>query len=110
MVSIKHKTINGRKYLYAEHSFRLPNGKIKKISKLIQNKGEEKNKGIKDYFLKKQIESYQDYALETYKPNSILNEEQIKKLEQIKVEYKEIIRSFIRCIVGQAGRIIVRPF
>ncbi len=96
MVSIKYKTINGKKYLYAEHSFRLPNGKIKKISKLIQNKEEEKNKEIKDYFLKKQIGSYQDYALETYKPNSILNEEQIKKLEQIKVEYKEIIKSFTK--------------
>jgi len=96
MVSVKYKNINGRKYLYAEHSFRLPNGKIKKISKLIQNKEEEKNKEIKDYFLKKQIESYQDYALETYKPNSILNEEQIKKLEQIKVEYKEIIKSFTK--------------
>jgi Fic family protein len=96
MVSVKHKTINGRKYLYAEHSFRLPNGKIKKISKLIKNKEEEKNKEIKDYFLKKQIESYQDYALETYKQDSILNEEQIKKLEQIKVEYKEIIKSFTK--------------
>ena len=96
MVSVKYKTINGKKYLYAEHSFRLPNGKIKKISKLIQNKGEEKNKEIKDYFLKKQIKSYQDYALETYKPNNILNEEQIKKLEQIKIEYKEIIKSFTK--------------
>ncbi len=96
MVSVKHKTINGKKYLYAEHSFRLPNGKIKKISKLIQNKEEEKNKDIKDYFLKKQIESYQNYALETYKPNNILNEEQIKKLEQIKVEYREIMKSFTK--------------
>jgi Fic family protein len=96
MVSVKYKTINGKKYLYAEHSFRLPNGKIKKISKLIQNKEEEKNKEIKDYFLKKQIESYQVYALETYKLDSILNEEQIKKLEQIKIEYKEIMKSFTK--------------
>ena len=96
MVSVKYKTINGKKYLYAEHSFRLPNGKIKKISKLIQNKEEEKNKEIKDYFLKKQIESYQDYALKTYKPNNLLNEEQIKKLEQIRVEYKEIMKSFTK--------------
>jgi len=96
MVSVKYKTINGKKYLYAEHSFRLPNGKIKKISKLIKNKGEEKNKEVKDYFLKKQIEFYQDYALEIYKPNRILNEEQIKKLEQIKVEYKEIMKSFTK--------------
>ena len=96
MVSVIYKTINGKKYLYAEYSFRLPDGRIKKISKLIKNKGEEKNSGAKDYFLKKQIESYQNYALETYKHNCIFDEEQIKKLEQIKVEYKEIMKSFTK--------------
>ena len=96
MVSVIYKTINGKKYLYAEHSFRLPDGRIKKTSKLIKNKGEEKNKETKDYFLKKQIESYQNYALETYKLNSILDEEQIKNLEKIKVEYKNIMKSFTK--------------
>jgi len=96
MVSTKYKTINGKKYLYAEHSFRLPNGKIKKISKLMQ-KGDDKNdKEIKDYFLKKQIEAYQNYALKKYKLDSIFTEEQIKKLEQIKVEYKKIMKSFTK--------------
>jgi len=94
MVSTKYKTINGKKYLYAEHSFRLPNGKIKKISKLMQKGNDKNNKEIKDYFLKKQIKAYQNYALEKYKPDSIFTEEQIKKLEQIKVEYKKIMKSF----------------
>lgn len=96
MVSIKYKTINGRKYIYAEHSFRLPNGKIKKLSKLIKNKEEKNKKEVRDYFLKKQIESYQASAIKTYKKNSVLTEDQIKKLEQIKVEYKEIIKSFTK--------------
>ena len=96
MVSTKLKNINGKKYLYAEHSFRLPNGKIKKISKLIKKQGDKENKEVKGYFLKKQIEAHQKYALETYKEDSIFTKEQIKKLESIKIEYKEIIKSFTK--------------
>jgi len=96
MVSIDYKTINGKKYLYAEYSFRLPNGKIKKISKLIKEKKDKNNREIKDYFLRKEIESYQKYALENYKTDVIFNEEQIKKLEQIKAEYKKIMKSFTK--------------
>ena len=44
MTSVTYKTINGKRYLYAEHSFRLPNGKIKKISNLNDNE-------IKNIFL-----------------------------------------------------------
>ena len=96
MVSVKLKTINGRKYLYAEHSFRLPDGKIKKISKLIQREEDKNNKEVKNYFLKKQIEFYQDYALKAYKADSILTKEQIKELESIKIEYRKIIKSFTK--------------
>jgi len=96
MVSTKFKNINGKKYLYAEHSFRLPNGKIKKISKLIQKQEDKDNKEVKEYFLKKKVESHQKYALETYKKDFIFTEEQIKKLESIKVEYKEIIKQFTK--------------
>jgi len=92
MVSVTYKTINGKKYLYAEYSFRLPNGKIKKISKLIQKKENKEDKVVKDYFLKKKVEAYQKYALENYKKDIIFSEEQIKKLEQMKVEYREIMR------------------
>jgi Fic family protein len=96
MVSIKHKVINGRKYIYAEHSFRLPNGKIKKTSKLVQKKEDINNKEIKNYFLKKQIEAYQNYVLEKYKPDRIFTKEQLKKLESIRVEYNKIIKSFTK--------------
>lgn len=96
MVSVKYKTINGKKYLYAESSFRLPDGKIKKISKMIQKEEDKNSKESRDYFLKKQIEAYQDYALKAYKIDSILTKEQIKKLESIKVEYRKIIKSFTK--------------
>lgn len=96
MVNIRYKTINGKKYLYAEHSFRLPDGKIKKISKLIKKEEEKDNKDIKDYFLKKQAESFYNYSLKKYKTDSIFTKEQIKKLESIKIEYREIIKSFTK--------------
>src|SRR3989338_5640671 len=96
MVSVKYKAINGKKYLYAESSFRLPDGKIKKISKLIQGEEDKNSKETKDYFLKKQVEAHQDYALKTYRIDSIFTEEQIKKLESINVEYRKIIKSFTK--------------
>lgn len=96
MVSLKYKTINGKKYLYAEHSFRLPDGTIKKSSKLIKEEKDKESREIKDYFLKKQIKAYQNYALKKYKLDSIFTEEQIKKLESMKVEYKEIIKKFTK--------------
>ena len=96
MVSVKYKAINGKKYLYAESSFRLPDGKIKKISKLIQGEEDKNSKETKDYFLKKQVEAHQDYALKTYKIDRILTKDQIQKLESIKVEYRKIIKSFTK--------------
>jgi Fic family protein len=96
MVSTKYKVINGKKYLYAEYSFRLPNGTVKKISKHLVDIKEKDSKELKDFFLKKQIESYEQYALSRLKTDSIFSEEQIKKLEQIRVEYKKIIKSFTK--------------
>ena len=96
MVSTKYKNINGKKYLYAEHSFRLPDGKIKKTSKLIKKPEDKNNKEIKEYFLKKQIEAHQKYALENYKKDSIFTEDRLKKLESIKIEYKEILKKFTK--------------
>jgi len=96
MVSIKYKNINGKRYLYAEYSFRLPDGEIKKISKLIKKEEDASSEEIKKYFLEKQTESYQKYAIKNYKKTSIFDEEQIKKLERIKTEYKWIIKSFTK--------------
>ncbi|MCK5625106.1 Fic family protein [Candidatus Pacearchaeota archaeon] len=96
MVSTKIKNINGKKYLYAEHSFRLPNGKIKKISKLIKNQKDKDNKNIKEYFLRKQIEAHQKYAFKNYKKDSIFTKDQLNKLESIKIEYKEILKNFTK--------------
>ncbi|MBI4448358.1 hypothetical protein HY643_05245, partial [Candidatus Woesearchaeota archaeon] len=93
MVSIKTKKIKNKSYLYAEYSFRLPDGKIKKISKLIKQKEDKESKEVKGYFFKKEIENYQICALKKYKPDSILTEEKIKKLESIRLEYKSLLKT-----------------
>lgn len=96
MVMIKHKTINGKTYLYAEYSFRLPDGKVKKISKLIKEERDKEKKEVKGYFLKKEIEAYQRYAFKKYKANTVLTKEKIEKIESIKVEYKSLLKSLTK--------------
>lgn len=96
MSSIKEKTIKGKKYLYAEYSFRLPDGKIKKISKLIKNKEDFNNKEIKDYFLKKEVEANQYVIVKKYKADSVLTEGKLRKIEENKIKYKHIINSLTK--------------
>ena len=93
MVSIKEKLLSGKNYLYAEYSFRLPNGKIKKISKLIKSKEKAQTKEIKEYFLKKEVEAYQQFAIKYYNQDDVLTKQKIEKIEEFKVEYKQIIKS-----------------
>ena len=96
MVAIKTKNIKGKKYLYAEYSFRLPDSKIKKISKLIKTKEDIKKKEIKDYFLKKEIEAYQKYALKKYNADHVLTRKDIEDLESIRVEYKTLVKNLTK--------------
>lgn len=92
MVHFAKKKIKGNKYLYAEHSFRLPNKKIKKISKRVY----EEDENIKFYLYEKEIEEYQKFNLDKYKPNTILTEDKIKKFEEIKIKYKKIINKLTK--------------
>jgi len=93
MANLRKKTISGKEYLYAEYSFRLPDGKIKKISKLIKNKEDLLNKEVRDYFFKKEIEANQNYALLKYKTDAALTKEKISKVELFKGEYKQLIKN-----------------
>lgn len=96
MVSVRKKKIKGRSYLYADYSFRLPDSSIKKISKLVKSKEEAFSKKIKEYFLKKEVEAYENYALNTYKPGSVITKEKIKKIEAFKAEYRQIMKNLTR--------------
>ncbi len=92
MVSYREKIIKGNKYYYAEHSFRLPNKKIKKISKLVKSKKDKVN----SFFIEKEIEEYQKYAINKFKANIVLTEEKIKNLESIRVKYKHILNKLTK--------------
>lgn len=92
MSSIKTKNINGNEYLYAEYSFRLPGGKIKKLSKLIKEESEAGSRKVMDYFIRKEIEASQKFALSKYTTDSVFTKEKIEKLEKIRIEYKHIMR------------------
>lgn len=96
MVSTRTKTISGKRYLYADYSFRLPDGKIKKISKLIKSKEDSNSRQIRDYFLKKEAEAYQTYAAKRYKSDSVLTIDKIKKIETFKAEYRQIIKNLTK--------------
>jgi Fic family protein len=92
MVHFSKKNIKGNEYLYAEHSFRLPDQKIKKISKRVYNQ----NNNIKFFLYEKEIEEYQKFNLNKYKFDRILTETKIKKFEEIKIKYKKIINNLTK--------------
>jgi Fic family protein len=96
MVSTKIKKIKGKNYIYAEYSFRLPDGRIKKLSKLIKKEEDKNTKDIKEYFLKKEAESYKEYAVSNYKPDSIFTEELFENTEMIRVEYKKLVNNLTK--------------
>ena len=85
MVSVRQKKIKGRKYLYAEYSFRLADGNVKKLSKLISTEEEGQKKSTREYFLRKEVEAYQSSATE--------RKEKIQKIEAMKAEYRQLIRN-----------------
>lgn len=96
MVSIKNKRRGNKSYLYAEHSFRLPNSKVVKLSKLVKNREESKSPSVKQYFIEKEALSYSAFALQNYKTDPVLTKEQMYKLEMMRVEYKNILRKLSR--------------
>ena len=94
MYSIRKKKINKKEYNYIETSFRLPDGKVKKLSKFIREPEKPYGDDVSQYFLKKEIESYQNYALSRYKIDTIFNEDVLKKAEEIRVKYRHLKRYF----------------
>lgn len=99
MTYIKEKLINGRRYPYLTKSIRLPDGQVKSIQKLIRDKNhsiDELERKHLRYFIKKEGEFRTDYALRTYKTDPILNKTQIKRIEEIKVQYQYTLKNFLR--------------
>lgn len=96
MVFISSKTIKGKKRHYLEKSIRLPNGKIKKFSIYLKDYNPKKAyQEIGNY--KKRLDSKISeemigFASKYYKKSNIFNEELLKRLEEIKLGYKEITK------------------
>lgn len=97
MVFITKRTINGKEKTYLEHSIKLPDGTVKKISKYLLNyKNEDVKKLAKQYssYFKEKGERIRiNFAVRNYDKNTIFTEEQIRKIEYIKLKYKELIRN-----------------
>jgi len=100
MVYIREKVLKGKKRYYLEHSFRLPNGKIKKISKYIQDYKKKDEKSIIEkytIFMKnKENTVLAKFASVNYKTDSILTKTEIEKLEYMKQGYKNIIKKLTK--------------
>ncbi len=93
---IRSRIINGKRRDYLESSIRLINGKIKKYSLYLKNYRLSKNDlGHYNILLKNKItEELLNFASKYYKKDYIFDENLVKKLEEIKLSYKEIIKKF----------------
>lgn len=92
MVAIKKKKIKGKIYRYASKSLRLPNGKIVTIEKILKKDESPESNEVNEFLLKKEVQIFTKYAIESYKTGSVFTQEQISKIEEMKVGYKRIIR------------------
>lgn len=88
-MQFKYKMIKGKKYKYAVKSIRLPNGKIKTLEKIYKN---ENNKDIEKIFGDKEKLEYVKFILMKFKTDHILTREEIEKIEEIKLNYKKVIK------------------
>ncbi len=96
MVFISKKIIKGKKRYYLEKSVRLPNGKVKKFSMYLkgysQGKKSKEIAGLKELLNAKIQKELTEFAAKYYKSQNIFNEELLKKLEEIKLGHREIIK------------------
>ena len=96
MVFVSSKAIKGKKRYYLEKSVRLLNGKVKKFSIYLKDyDAKRKYKDINHYkrLLNGNIsKELTEFAARYYKKINIFNEELLKRLEEIKLGYKEITK------------------
>jgi len=96
MVFISSKTIKGKKRYYLERSIRLLTGEVKKFSIYLKDyDAKRKYKEINHYkrLLNDNIsKELTEFAARYYKKINIFNEELLKRLEEIKLGYKEITK------------------
>lgn len=90
MVHLSSKKIKGIYYLYAVRSFRLPNGQVVKVSKLVKNKSQ--TSALKGFFDDKQASERAKYYETHCVPLNVRDENALEKIERMRLEYKEILK------------------
>ncbi|HLD49037.1 MAG TPA: Fic family protein [archaeon] len=91
MVHVSRKKISGKYYRYVSKSVRLPSGKVTTMTRLLHKK---ENPGKHSaFFLKKEQELNAKWALKTYKKSYIFSEQEIKKIEAIRISYKYLLKN-----------------
>lgn len=81
--------------MYIAKSIRLPDGKVKTIQKLIKDREKplaELEEEFQDYFIRQEKRLYSDYALSVYETDSVINQEQMREVESMKVDYRYITK------------------
>lgn len=97
MVFIKEKRVKNKKYFYLIKRLRLPDGKTVSIEKILKNKNKSSEELFKeniDFFIEKEKNIFSKFALDNFKSDSIFSKEELKKIEEMRVEYRHIIKSF----------------
>jgi Fic family protein len=85
----KEKKIKGRKYKYAVKSVRLPDGKVVSIERLYKREPKEE---MFKFFDEREREANYRYALKKFGTDHIFSEEELKKAEAIRLDYKKIMK------------------
>ena len=100
MVFISLKIIKGHKRYYLEQSVRLSDGRIKKISLYLKEYAPNKPFPQMEEYTKKLEEKVKEEiigsSIKWYEKNSIFTEEILKEIEEIRREYKKIIKKLTK--------------
>jgi len=86
----KDKIIKGKKYRYAVKSIRLPNGSVKTLEKIYKNQPKSE---LEKIFQKKIKDEYIRHILKKLKTDHIFSKEQIEKIEEMRLDFLNIIKS-----------------
>jgi len=96
MAFISRKRINGKDRFYLEKSVRMPGGKVKKFSVYLKDYSQSK----KDHFISQNTALLEtkasgelaESAARRYRKGSIFSEKLLKKLEEIRLGYKVVLK------------------
>ncbi|MBU1111702.1 MAG: Fic family protein [archaeon] len=99
MVFVSKKVIKGKPRYYLEKSLRFPDHKTKKFSVYLKDYSADKPSDLakyKEILNDKVIEAQKEFVIKYYKKDYIFTEETLKKLENIKVGYEEVLKKLTK--------------